>query len=484
MNFRIITHYLAMVLLLQTAFMLPHMGFSLYSGELVAARGFAVSTAITAAAAILCRCVKYNRDKTVYIKDGFVVVAICWIALSLTGALPFFFSGEIPFFLDAVFESTSGYTTTGATILRNVEAMSRGMLMWRSFTHWIGGMGVLIFLMAIIPTLSGGEHSVSMMKAESPGPAPGKLVPKLRQSSKILYSIYIALTLLEIVFLLFGGMPLYDSIVHAFATAGTGGFGMKNTSIAYYNSAYLEIVIAIFMVLFGINFNMYYFLLVRNFSGILKNQELRVYLSIIAVSTVLVTINVATIYSSVQETVRHAFFQTSSLMTSTGFASVNFDLWPTFSKAILFTLMFIGACGGSTGGGLKVSRIIILFREAKRILFRMVHPRSVEVVKLDGKTVDKTVVHSVNAYLSTFMMIFFISVVIVAWNGFDFESTLSAVIACLNNIGPGFGVVGPMGGFADFSVLSKIVLTLDMLLGRLEIYPILVLCSPRTWKRL
>jgi len=480
-----IARYVGMVLKMQAVFMLVPMLFSVFDQEYRVARGFLATTVLCIVAFILLDLVKYDVQKTVYIKDGFVAVAICWIVISFVGAFPYWIGGEIPFFLDALFESTSGFTTTGATILAAVEDMPRGLLFWRSFSQWIGGMGVLVFLLAIVPAISGGERTLSVMKAESPGPAPGKLVPKLRQSSKILYIIYIVLTLLQIIFLLAGGMPAFDSVVNALSTAGTGGFSVRNASVAAYNSAYIEGVFTAFMILFGINFNVFYFLLIKNFSAAYKSEELRAYLGIIAVSVLMITANITgAVYQSLSQSFRHASFSVASIISSTGFAITDYNLWPTFSKSVLLILMFIGACAGSTGCGIKVSRVIMLVREVKRILFRMVHPRSVEVVKLDGKAVDKVVVHAVNAFFVTFMMLFGASFLLVSLDGFDFETTFTAVLAALNNMGLGFGKIGSGGSFSDFSVLSKLVLSFDMLIGRLEIYPILLLISPRTWRKI
>jgi len=485
MNYRLIARYLRFVLQLQAVFLLPMLAYSVTQGEHGAGKGFLITLVIVVILSLLLRLVKFDPEKTMYIKDGFVMVAICWIAVSVMGAFPYWISGDIPFFLDALFESVSGFTTTGATILTNVEGLSSGLLLWRGFSHWIGGMGVLVFLLALVPALSGGERSFNVMKAESTGPAPGKLVPKLRQSAKLLYIIYLVLTLILVLFLLAGGMPLLDSVVNAMSTAGTGGFSARNISIEAYNSAYLEMVIAVFLIIFGISFNMYYFLVARNFSAVYKNEELRVYLGIILVSTILVAVNLlGSVCDNVADALRYAFFQVSSTITTTCLSSTNYDLWPTFSRFALITLTFIGASAGSTGGGIKVSRIIILFKESRRILFRMVHPRSVETVKMDGKTLDKTVVHSVSAYLALLMMILVVSTFVVAWDGYDLESTFTAVSSCLNNNGPGLGLAGPAGNFSSFSPLSKVVLSLNMLIGRLEIYPVLLMFSPRTWKRI
>ena len=485
MDFRIVAHLVGMVLRIQSVLILPAMAFCMATGEQKSTRAFFITLVIAIVGFMLLGLMRYDAKRRMYIKDGFVAVAICWIVISITGALPFYLSGTIPSFLDAFFESVSGFTTTGASIIADVEALPRGMLLWRSFTHWIGGMGVLIFLLAVFPAISGGDNSISVMKAESPGPSPGKLVPKLRQSAKILYTIYISLTILQMLFLRLGGMPVFDCVVNALATAGTGGVTITNASIAAYGSVYVDMVISVFMILFSINFNLFYFMLVRNFSAILKNEELRVYLGVIASATVLIAVNLTgTVYHSVPQALLYAFFQVSSVASSTGFSTADFGQWPTFSRILLFLLMFMGACAGSTGCGIKVSRFIIFFKEAKRSLYRVVHPRSVELVKIDGKALDKTTVQAVNTYLVTFILLFGTSVLLVSIDGFSFETTVTSVAACINNLGPGYGMVGITGNYSAFSAFSKIVLSVNMLLGRLEIYPILLLFSPRTWKRI
>lgn len=481
MNYRAIIYYVGMVLKLETAFLLAPLFVSLAYSEQETVKGVLITMAITLFIGMTIDAVK-RGERTIYVKDGFVLVAICWICVSVFGAMPFFFSGAVPSFVDCLFESISGFTTTGSSILTNVEVLPKGLLLWRSLTHWIGGMGVLVFLLAVVSN-SGGD-SVHVMKAESPGPAPGKLVPRLRQSSKILYSIYFVLTLLQVGFLLAGGMPLFDSVCNALATAGTGGFSITNASIAAYDSTYIHVVITVFMLLFGVNFNMYYFLLIRNWKGVWRSTELRVYLGIFAVSTLLITWNLIGPYTlDFGRALRDSAFQVSSVMTTTGFATADFSLWPQFSRMVLLGIMIIGASAGSTSGGLKVSRLIILVKEVKRLLTRMGHPRSVEIIKLDGKAVDKVVVHGVNAYAITLMLLAGLSMLIVALDNFDFETTVTSVITCISNVGPGYGKVSAVGNFSEFSVLSKLTLSLNMLIGRLEIYPILLLFAPRTWRR-
>ena len=422
------------------------------------------------------------KNTVFYAREGFVTVALSWVLLSFFGALPFWISGEIPSLVDAVFETISGFTTTGASILNNVEGLSYSMLMWRSFTHWVGGMGVLVFLLAILP-LAGGGYSMHIMRAESPGPSVGKLVPKVKATAKILYVIYFSMTVLQVVLLLFGGRPLFDALTTSFGTAGTGGFGIKNNSIAFYDSYYLQGVITVFMILFGINFNVYYLFLIKRPKEALKSEEARTYLGIILVSTLLIAWNVRGYFPTIFDAIHHAAFQVGSIITTTGFSTVDFDQWPQFSKTILIWLMFIGACAGSTGGGMKVSRIIIWIKETKKELSSLIHPRSVKVMKLDGKTVEHNVVRSANAYFIVYMLIFAGSVLLVSLNELDFNTTFTAVAATFNNIGPGMGGVGPMSNFSELSVMSKLVLMFDMLAGRLEIFPMLLLFSPGTWRK-
>lgn len=426
--------------------------------------------------------IKKPRINVFYTKEGFVTVALSWIMLSVIGALPFVISGEIPSIVDAVFETASGFTTTGASILTNIEALSQASLFWRSFTHWIGGMGVLVFLLAIIP-MSGG-HNMQLMKAESPGPQVGKFVPKIRQTAFILYSIYVALTLMEFVLLIAGGMPWFDSITTALGTAGTGGFAIKNSSIAFYDSKYLQSVITIFMILFGVNFNVYYLVLLKKFKSAVKNEELLSYFLIISFSVVCITLNIKdVVYSGdTYEALHHSAFSVASVISTTGFVTTDFNTWPQLSRFILFVLMFIGASAGSTGGGMKVSRIILLVKSSLREIGSIIHPRSVSVVKLDKKRIDHATLKSVSAFFVVSIMLYVASVFLVSFDGYDMTTSLTAVAATMNNIGPGLGLVGPTGNFSIFSPFSKIVMIFDMLAGRLEMFPMLVLFSPTTWK--
>ena len=422
---------------------------------------------------------KKPKNTVIYAKEGFVVTALSWVAMSLVGALPFVFAGAIPSYIDAVFETVCGFTTTGASILTDVEGMSRGLLFWRSFTHWVGGMGVLVFLLAIVP-LAGGR-SVHIMRAESPGPVVGKLVPKVRDTAMILYGIYITMTVVLIALLLLGGMPLYDSAVHAFGTAGTGGFGIWGDSIAHYDSAYIDVVLSIGMVLFGVNFNIYYLLLMGKVKSILRSEELRWYLGIIAGATLLIAWNTLSRWGGILQSLRYAFFQVASVITTTGFATADFNLWPELSRMLLLVLMLVGACAGSTGGGMKVSRLIIMLKSAKREISRMLHPRSVYTLQFEGKPLEDQTIHNVFTYFFILVFLVIASVLLVSLDNMDFDSTFSAVLACINNIGPGLGIVGPMGSYAALSPLSKLVLILDMLLGRLEIFPMLMLFAPSVW---
>jgi len=421
------------------------------------------------------------ENKSIYGREGFVVVALSWIVMSLFGALPFYLSGAISGFINCFFETVSGFTTTGASILTEIEGLPMSILFWRSFTHWIGGMGILVFMLAILPM--GDERSMYLMKAEAPGPMVSKLVPKVKSTAKLLYKIYIALTIIEMVLLLLGGMPLFDSVVNAFSTAGTGGFAILNSSIAGYDNAYFEYVITVFMLLFGVNFNLYYLMILRDFKSIWKNEELRYYVAIIVVSVVLITGNIYSMYPTFESAFRHAVFQVAAIITTTGFATANFDLWPEFSKTLIFCLTILGACAGSTGGGLKVSRLIILLKLAYREIKHIVHPRSVNLIKLDGYKVDEDVIRGVTGYLVVYLLLLLGSFILISFDNYDFTTSLTSVVTCLGNVGPGFAMVGPVENFSFFSGFSKLVLCMDMLLGRLEIFPIIMLFAPSIWRK-
>ncbi len=480
MNYRMISYYIGRILLIE-AFLLAFPAI----GSLIYGDGTLLSFAITIGALTLTGmlAVRKKPEKTsIYAKEGYVIVALTWILMSLFGALPFYISGYIPSFTDAFFETVSGFTTTGATIIRSVEALPKSLLFWRSFTHWIGGMGILVFVIAIMPKTE--SSSMHVMRAEVPGPTVGKLVSKLRASARILYGIYCVMTAAEIIMLLAGGMPLFDSIVNAFATAGTGGFGVLNNSIESYNSVYAEMVIAVFMLLFGVNFNLYYMFLVKQGKQAIKSEELRWYIGIIACSTLLIAVSLFTsTNNNIADSFRLAFFQVSSIITTTGFSTANFNTWPVISKFILVFLMFIGACAGSTGGGIKVSRLVILVKSGLRDIKKAINPRSIETVKIDKRTVEEPVVKSVSVFFATYMLVMAISMLAVSLDGFNLETTSTAVIACIGNIGPGMGAVGPYGNYADFSILSKLVLSFDMLAGRLELIPMLMLFSPYAWSK-
>jgi len=435
-----------------------------------------ISAIVGGGLVLLCR----KHSDTIYAREGFAIVALTWVALSAVGALPFFLSGEIPSYVDAFFETVSGFTTTGASILTNVEALSHGMLFWRSFTHWIGGMGVLVFIMAILPSIS--DRSIHIMRAEVPGPVVGKLVPRAKDSARVLYLIYIVLTAIQVIMLLFGGMSLFDSLIHSFGTAGTGGFGVKADSIAGY-SPYCQWVITAFMIVFGINFNLYYLLLIRRFKPVFKNLELWVYLGIIIVSATVIGFNIYGIYGNVADSARYSAFQVASIVSTSGFSTADFNLWPGLSKAILIVLMFFGSCAGSTAGGLKISRLVLLVKMGRKELRHMLSPRSINSVKMDGKQVDQAVIKSTGNYLILYVAMLVLIFLAISFEPFSFETNFTATVTCFNNVGPGFGAVGPASNFAAYTPFSKLVLSFAMLLGRLELFPMLLLFSPSLWRK-
>lgn len=479
MNYKVIRYIIGLVLKFEALAMLLPLAVSLIYREYSDSKIFLLCIAITFVYGLLFS-IKTKGNKKMYAKEGFVAVALSWIIISIFGLMPFFFSGKIPSFVDAMFETVSGFTTTGASIIDNLEGISKSMLFWRSFTHWIGGMGVLVLLVAILPI--SGSDNFFLMKAESPGPAVSKLVPKVRATAKILYLIYIFMTVLEIILLLIGGMEPFDSVTLSLGTAGTGGFGIRASSIADY-SPYCQIVITVFMLLFGIDFSVYYLILTRKARDAFKSDEVKGYLLIVLSAIVLITINCYNTFSNVFETLRHASFQVASIITTTGYATCNFDLWPEFSKSILVLLMFIGACAGSTGGGIKVSRIIIFLKSIAKEIRMAVHPRSAIKISMNGRPVEHETIRAVNVFIASYAAIFAASLLIVSLDNFDFTTNFTAVAATMNNIGPGLAGVGPTQSFSSFSVLSKVVFIFDMLLGRLEIFPMLVLFSPFTWKK-
>ncbi len=476
MNYRMILYMMGQIFKVVGLFMLLPIlvGFIYGESHVVTSFGIPLLILIFTGFAFTLR---KPKDNSVYSVEGFVSVASSWIGVSAIGALPFVISGEIPKYIDALFETVSGFTTTGSTILSDIEAMSRSCLFWRSLTHWMGGMGILMFVLAIMS--SNDSRTMHMMRAECAGPNVGRLVSKSKFSARILYAIYIAITALEIVFLLFGGMPFYDCVIHAFSSAGTGGFSMYSASIGHYNSVYIEMVIAVFILLFGVNFNLYYYLIIRKFSLAFKNEEVRVYFGLVIGATAIITLNIMKLYDGFADALRHSFFMVSSTITSTGFATADTTQWPIFSQTLLLLLMFVGSCAGSTGGGMKVSRILIIFKSGFKELKYVINPRAVATVKMDGKPVDKDVIRGAVSYGVLFMLLLCCSLLIVSLDKYSIEESASAVITCMNNIGFGVGAFGPNGGFGGLSTLSKSVLCVDMLLGRLEIYPLIMLFASK-----
>lgn len=480
MNKRSIIYILGWVLIVESVAMQIGTVTSLIYGEKEAI--FFVATGVVCAIlGVLAVKVKKPKNMVLYQKAGFAATALSWILLSLAGCMPFWLSGEIPHFIDAFYETVSGFTTTGSTILNDVEALSKGMLMWRSFLHWLGGMGVIVFLLAIIPKL-GGQQNIFLMKAESPGPIIGKAVPRMRNYATMLYGIYIILTALEFILLLFGGLNVFEAINTSFSTAGTGGFGIYNSNAAAFESYYVQTVIAVFMLLFGINFSVYLCLIARKFKQSLKFEELWIYLGIVAVSTAIIAFNISSIYKP-YDAFHQSFFYVTSIISTTGFGLTDVNKWPELSKTVIIILTFIGASAGSTGGGFKISRIILLFKEVRKEFSLLVHPRNVKLVKMDGKAVNHDIMRTTSMYLVLYIGVFAISFLLVSIDNMDFTTSFTAVAANLNNTGPGLGAVGPVGNYADFSILSKIVFIFDMLAGRLEIYPLLLLFAPSAWKK-
>lgn len=466
--------------MVEAVFMLPALLIAVYHGEEKTIFGFLTGMVITLVVALLLYLLCRKARKGFYAREGLVCVGASWIMMSLLGCLPFYFSREIPRLIDALFETVSGFTTTGASILPEVESMSMGNLYWRSFTHWLGGMGVLVFVLAIGRGREKEGYTMHLLRAESPGPKVEKLVPKMKDTTKILYVIYIFLTILNVIFLLAGGMPLFDAVCTAYGTAGTGGFGIKNDSIAGY-SPYLQNVCTVFMLLFGVNFSCYYMLAIRQVKSVFRDEELRFYLGMVAGSILLIAWNIRGFYGTVEETFRHAAFQVASIVTTTGFATADFDLWPSFSKAIILGLMIVGACAGSTGGGFKCGRALLLIKSLRRNVRQILHPRKVQVVRVNGQMVGEQVLDNTNAYLAAYAFIVVFSFLVISIDNFSPMTNFSAVLACFNNIGPGLESVGPTCNFGDYGVVSKAMLIVDMLAGRLEIFPILILFSRSTW---
>ncbi|MFR3817921.1 MAG: TrkH family potassium uptake protein [Fusobacterium varium] len=481
MNNKMVRYVIGHILKLETAFMLIPLALSFFYHESFIVKKSYIFTIILLLISSLLISKKVPENQKIYAKEGLVIVSISWIALSLFGALPFVFSNRIPSFIDAFFETVSGFTTTGASILSNVEALEHSLLFWRSFTHLVGGMGVLVLALAILPKNT--NQSLHIMKAEVPGPTFGKLVAKMSYNSRILYMIYIFITIIIIILLKLGGMPLFDSVVHAFGTVGTGGFGIKNSSVAYYNSSYIDYVLGIGMLLCGMNFNLFYALLLKNYKQVFKNEELKYYCSIVVLAIIAIVINIAPAYKNSNRLFRDVFFTVSSVITTTGYSTVDFDAWPVFSKTVLLFLMFVGGCAGSTAGGLKVSRIAILFKTVVGEFKKIGTPNRVINIKMDKKVITKELSSGISTYLMLYITIFLIAILCVSWDSPNFISAFSAVAATFNNIGPGMGIVGPTSNYASFSNINKLILSLVMLLGRLEIFPILILFSPSLYKK-
>lgn len=480
MDYGTIIKVLGSLLLVESGLMIPALLVSYYNGQ-PDTKAFLLSILLTSIVGFIMS-KSFDYKKGIKAKEGLMIVGLGWILVSLFGSLPFVLSGSIPSFVDAFFETVSGFTTTGSTIIDNVEVLPKGILFWRSFTHWIGGMGILVFTIALIPTLGVGGFQI--FKVESPGPAPDRIVPKVRDTAKVLYITYFVITILQIVFLLFGGMSLFDSTLHTFGTVGTGGFGIKNDSVGAYDSTYIHLVIGTFMILSGVNFSLYYYLFKGKWREVVDNGELKLYLGIIIMAITLITINInSTIYHNIGLSLRDSFFQVGSIITTTGYSTVNFDKWPTFSKSILFLLMFVGGSAGSTAGGMKVIRILVMLKLVKREISKIFHPRAVIPIKIGDKIVQDETVASIFSYLGLYMMIFILGTILISLEGFGFETSLTTVASAVGNIGPGFAMAGPAETYSKFSNASKLLLSLLMLLGRLEFFTIIALLAPTTWKK-
>mgnify|MGYP000863543303 FL=1 len=478
MNYSIVLYILGCVLKFESAFLVLPALVGLIYREHASVSYLAVAVLCLILGVLLTH--KKPRSTNLYTREGFVAVALSWIIMSIFGAIPFVLTGDIPFYVDALFETISGFTTTGSSILTDVESISKASLFWRSFSHWIGGMGVFVFIMAILPMMGGS--TMNLMKAESPGPSVSKLVPHVKDTAKILYGIYIAITICEATILRALGMPLFDSLTTTFGTVGTGGFGIRNDSIAGYSPA-IQITITVFMILSGINYTAYFYILTGKIKELFKIEEVRWYLAIIFGSVAVITWNVRSLYPTFSETLRHAFFQVGSIITTTGYATTDFDLWPALSKTLLVTLMFIGACAGSTSGGIKVSRILILLKTIRKELSLIIHPRQVKKIRMDGHPVDHETLRSANVFLVVYFVLLLTSMLLISMDEFDFSTNFTSVVTVLNNIGPGLNLVGPTQNFSIFSPFSKFVLMFDMLAGRLELFPMMILLMPSTWKR-
>lgn len=481
MNYAKIFRIVGRILSVEAVFMLPALIISAVNGERAAAGGFVVGILLSLALGMLLSRLKPRRQ-AFFAREGLVAVGLAWIAVSLVGTIPYFISGAIPNIVDCLFESVSGFTTTGATILRDIEALPVGILYWRSFSHWLGGMGVLVFVLAIGTLTKGEAGTMHLMRAESTGPTIGKLVPRLSQSARILYGIYIGMTVLMVLLLLVGRVPFFDSLTIAFSAVGTGGFSIKNASMAAY-SDYAQLVTSIFMILCSINFNLYYLLMLREFKRVLKNEELRLYLGLIAAAVIVISINVTSTFPGAREAVHHVFFQVASIISTTGFATVDYDIWPEFSRTLLLVLTAVGAMAGSTGGGLKVVRLLMLVKSVRRAIYKTLRPNEVRLIHMSGELVEDETVKAVSGFAMIYIFTVAAGLLLISFNGFDFETNFSAMLGCVSNVGPGLGLVGPSCTYADFSMFSKLVLCVGMLLGRLEFFPILILFTPSVWKK-
>ncbi|MBQ4526717.1 MAG: TrkH family potassium uptake protein [Clostridia bacterium] len=479
MNYKTIRHILSWVLKIEALCMVLPLICAFVYGESENVVPWLVCIALCVLFGFLLS-IKTSGDRNMFAKEGFVSVALSWIVISFFGSIPFVLTNAIPGFVDAMFETVSGFTTTGASVISDIEALPKSVLFWRSFTHWIGGMGVLVFLVALLPL--SGSGNLHLLRAESTGPSVSKLVPKVKQTAKILYLIYISMTLILIFLLWFGDMNFFEAVTHGFGTAGTGGFGIKNDSLAGY-SAYSQVVITVFMILFGIDFSIYHLIILGRFRDVLKSEEWKVYIGVIILSVAMICVNCYNLFDNISDAINHSSFQVASIITTTGFSTLNFDLWPEFSKCILVILMFLGACAGSTGGGIKISRIIILVKSIAKEIKIMAHPKTTLKIKMNGRVVEHETVRSVNVFMVAYLIIFMLSILLISLDGMGFETNFTSVAATINNIGPGLADVGPASNFSCFSPFSTIILIIDMLIGRLEVFPLLLLISPYTWKK-
>ena len=482
MNIKFIGHILSYLLIMESVFFVPSLTIAFFDQDGTARFILVTMVLCLLVGTALNQLTRKYETQRYYAQEGMITVSLSWVILSLFGALPFWLSGQIPSYIDALFETISGFTTTGASILTEVESMSRSLLFWRSFTHWLGGMGILVFMMAVVPLGRDAGYSLHIMRAESPGPSVSKLTPRMGNTAKILYGLYFILTAICFVLYLLGDMPPFEAICHAFGTAGTGGFSVLNNGMMAY-SPYIQWVTTIFMALFGVNFSVYFFLAIREYAAALLDEELHLYVGILVTASLLITFNIRPLYSSFFESLRYTAFQVSTIMTTTGYATADFDLWPSFSKTLLVTVMILGASAGSTGGGLKIARVLLLLKTLRRNILQSVRPRSVQAVLINKRPMDEQILDNTNAYLSAYCVIGMICVILVSIDGYSFETNVTAVLACFNNIGPGLNLVGPTCNYSFFSPFTKLVLSLAMLLGRLEIFPMLALFNRRAWVR-